>query len=272
MTLEELEPCKAYMRTHALATYPDECVGLIVETGLGRVVFCCRNIAPAPRHAFALHPHDYGAACESGKIVALYHSHCEEAPIPSQFDRTLAEKQKIVVVICGISKRGEDMIASWDIYNPSGWHAPLEGREFLMGVQDCQTLLQDYYQKELRIELPDIPRPAGKWWMHKRDAQGNITECAQDLYREHLPKAGFVPVEKLQTHDLILMQIRAHVPNHCGIYLGDGMMLHHPEGELSGRHPYIHRQGFFAKRTIGYWRHNTLVREPYRENAVRLSL
>ncbi|WP_346949336.1 NlpC/P60 family protein, partial [Dyella sp.] len=59
------------------------------------------------------------------------------------------------------------------------------------------------------------------------------------LYTDNLAAAGFVPVDAkdIRRGDLVLMQIRSRnlVPNHAGIYLGDGLMLHHMYGRLSSR-------------------------------------
>ncbi|WP_043946890.1 NlpC/P60 family protein, partial [Ralstonia solanacearum] len=38
--------------------------------------------------------------------------------------------------------------------------------------------------------------------------------------------------------DVILMQVRAPVPNHAAVYLGGVQMLHHLHGRLSSRDVY----------------------------------
>jgi len=50
------------------------------------------------------------------------------------------------------------------------------------------------------------------------------------------------------------MQIRSKngVPNHAGIYLGDGLMLHHMYGRLSRKDTY---GGYWREMTRGVARH-----------------
>jgi cell wall-associated NlpC family hydrolase len=68
---------------------------------------------------------------------------------------------------------------------------------------------------------------------------------------EGYQQAGFVGIkdgEQPEVGDIILMQIRSNngVPNHAGIYIGDGLMLHHLYGRLSSRDVY---GGYFQEVT-----------------------
>jgi len=47
---------------------------------------------------------------------------------------------------------------------------------------------------------------------------------------------------------VIVMQVRAPVPNHAGVYIGDGLMLHHLYNRLSSRDVYG-----------GYWQECTRI-------------
>jgi cell wall-associated NlpC family hydrolase len=69
----------------------------------------------------------------------------------------------------------------------------------------------------------------------------------ENLLVDNYEKAGFILVRErqpLQTklkeflreikpHDMLFMQRRAPVPNHCAVYQGDGKILHHCMGALS---------------------------------------
>ncbi|WEU67280.1 C40 family peptidase [Xanthomonas phage JGB6] len=119
---------------------------------------------------------------------------------------------------------------------PSGYVAPLVGREFHHGILDCYTLVRDYYQQEMNITLKDYERADG-WW-----------ERGENLYMKNLEDCGFYQVSEreIKVGDMILMQIRSNEPNHAGVYLGDGLFLHHLYGRLSSRDVYG-----------GYWRDAT---------------
>lgn len=259
-----IDSSKSLMLSHARACYPYEACGLIIAKGKKQDVICGRNMAKDRRHAFSLHPGDYTAAANAGEILALYHSHCEEPPVASAPDMTLAEHHNIPVITISLTRDDSGSgngsqphyIDSWGIYKPQGWKADLVGRPFVLGVLDCLTLLQDYMMQKHGITIGDYPREPD-WWNHQRDEfDGHIVKPATDLYA-NLPAEGFYPIQRheLREHDMILMQIHGDVPNHNAIYVGDGMMLHHPEGHLSGYHPYVCDRGYYAACTVGFWRH-----------------
>jgi proteasome lid subunit RPN8/RPN11 len=238
----DIEAAKNTIRTHAAHCYPYEACGLIHTRGNKQDVLCGRNVASDPRHTFILHPEDFGAAEDAGEILAVYHSHCDESPEPSMADKTLAERNGVPVLI--VSWPADQ----WAIYKPTGWKPDLVGRPFVYGVLDCLTLIQDYFKERHGIVIPNF-RYDDQWW--KRGT---------DLYGENLPKGGFQRVDELEADDLILMALDSKIANHSAIYVGDGLMLHHPPGHLSGVHPYICDRGYYALCTTGYWRHGLLIK------------
>ena len=125
-------------------------------------------------------------------------------------------------------------------FAPTGFVAPLLGREFSYGVLDCYTLIQDYYARACGITLPDFEHTAHFW------------ETGVPLYENNFSKAGFHVVDTPQQHDVILMMVGASVANHGGIYLGNGQVLHHLMRRLSANDVY---GGYFQKVTVKYLRH-----------------
>ena len=114
------------------------------------------------------------------------------------------------------------------------------GRSFHHGVLDCWSLCRDWYARECGLTLPN-PERRDKWW----------EDGHSDLYMSNLADAGFTVLPDgavPQRGDLILMQVQSRngVPNHAGVYIGDGLMLHHMYGRLSSRDVYG-----------GYWREVT---------------
>jgi proteasome lid subunit RPN8/RPN11 len=240
----DIESTRNFIVTHARACYPNECCGLIIAKGNKQEAICGRNISDAPRHHFMLHPHDYASAEDAGEILAIYHSHCGQSPEPTKGDKTTAEKNDLPLITVGLTRKpdGDWEPEQWTTYKPCGWKHPLIGRPFVYGVLDCFTLLQDYYKEQLGIELPDLVY-GGHWWNHT------------NLFEEHLEEFGFMPVKRPQEHDIIVMRLDGKYPNHVSIYIGDGMMLHHGPGHLSGYHPYNSEQGYYARSTTGFYRH-----------------
>ena len=121
--------------------------------------------------------------------------------------------------------------------------APLIGREYHHGVMDCYTLIQDYYARELGIMLSDYER-VDRWWERKE---------ANSLYLNNFEREGFVPVDTLQKHDVLLCRVgRTEHINHACVFVGDGklsseqtppvmgdsLILHHPYNKPSVREIY----------------------------------
>ena len=111
---------------------------------------------------------------------------------------------------------------------------------------DCYTLVQDWYRRELSVELPDFEREDG-WW-----------ERGGDLYRGGLAAAGFevVATTQPQRGDGLLMRVASRdVDNHAAVYLGDGYMLHHLYGQLSRRERW---DWPWQRRTTAVVRHRSM--------------
>ncbi|WP_163869601.1 C40 family peptidase [Myxococcus eversor] len=223
---------------HARADFPRESCGLVVRVAGELVYRPCRNLAAGQAH-FHLAPEDFASAESAGEVVAVVHSHPNASPEPSEADRVMCERWGLPWLIINVP------VGHWQVLYPSGYRAPLLGREFSHGVLDCFSLIRDYYRETLGLELPDFERP-DDWW-----AKGG------NLYLEGYEKAGFVDVtgSPLREHDVLLMQLRAKVPNHAGVYLGADVVLHHLQASLSKRETY---SGFWARVTRKVVRHRTL--------------
>lgn len=184
-----------------------------------------------------------------GEIVAVVHSHPDEAARASEADKVACEASGLPwYIVSVLPEDGIPVAGEVAQIEPCGYEAPLVGRHFTHGVLDCIQLVNDYYRRELGITLPDFERHDG-WW----------DDGHSDLYTEGFPKAGFVPAEgPIRKHDVILMQIRSknRVPNHAAVYLGDGWMLHHLYGRLSSRDLYA---GQYLEYTRQIVRHRSLL-------------
>lgn len=238
------EALLAELRSAAEQAYPEECCGLLIRDA-GSQALCywpCENIAPSGAAAdrFTLAPQDWADAEDAGTVVAVVHSHPNASANPSSADRVSCERSGLTWFIVGWPS---GMVVA---LQPEGWQAPLIGRDFHFGVLDCYTLIQDHFQRELGLTLPDFDREDDFW------------DRGQELYLENFAKAGFVPVAEgeLRPHDVILMQVASSVTNHGAVYLGDGLMLHHLHGRLSCRDVY---GGYWQRHTRLVVRHSSMV-------------
>lgn len=231
------------IQAHAVAEYPRECCGLVVLTAQGEEYIRCRNTAEKPTDNFRLPGEDYIAAEDRGEVLALVHSHPNGSAEPTDADRVICEKSGLPWHIVSVGQvDGVPECGDVRSFGPCGYEAPLVGRQFAHGTLDCYTLVQDFHARELGIRLGQYER-ADDWWLH-----------GEDLYSlDRLRAEGFELISDApQRGDMVVMQIRAEVPNHAGIYLGDGQMLHHLQGRLSERVIY---GGYWAERTRYIVRH-----------------
>lgn len=237
------------IRAHAESCYPRESCGLVIAVKRKERYVPCENAAIGDEH-FLISGEAYANAEDLGQVIAVVHSHPNMPAQPSEADLVSCEASGLPWHIVRVDLvDGNAVAGEINTIEPTGYCAPLVGRQFYHGILDCYTLIRDWYQIERGITLPDFKR-SDEWW---NDGQS-------DLYTQGFPLAGFEirPHEQEpEQGDVILMQIRSKnsVPNHAAIYLGDGLILHHLHGRLSSRDVYG-----------GYWQEITRAVLRYRGN------
>lgn len=103
---------------------------------------------------------------------------------------------------------------------------PLIGRGFRHGVTDCYSLCRDFYRLQHNLTIPEFPR-GWEWWDEPEEG-----ELPEDLYAKGFEQAGFfeIGMHDLLPGDAFLATVRSRYINHAGIYLGNGLILHHTCG------------------------------------------
>lgn len=252
---------KDQITAHAWDDYPNECCGVIIDGGY----YPCTNIAPDPANTFEIDPAEWVALAELGDIGAIVHSHPNGEPLPSEVDKVQMGLHGIDWVIVGLGTTPTGATyCDIKTHRPTVYQSPLLGRDYHHGVQDCYSLVRDYYGRELGLELPDFAR-TDEWWENADH---------EPLYENNFAKAGFeVITDTPQKHDVILCRVgRTHHINHALVFIGDGkltsettpdcvgdcLVLHHPHGRLSVREIYGES---WQKRTALVVRHQSLIKD-----------
>lgn len=203
------------IRQHTLDEYPNEACGFIIDEKYIRV----GNIHYNPNANFMLHKSawvDYVP-----KASAFIHSHPDWHPCPSEEDMMCQSEMKIPWGI--ISTDGTETSPITWLGDDGVNKLPLVGRGFCHGVTDCYDIIRDWYYINRGIRLKNFPR-SWEWW-----------SSGKDLYNKGFSEAGFykVPQEDIdrfgpKVGDVFLACIgRTKVINHGGVYIGNGLGLHH---------------------------------------------
>lgn len=203
----------SHARDMAAKSLPEEAVGVLS----GGDYIGCQNIARSPDKSFRL---DYLTLIKHHPVDAIVHSHPGGIACPSAHDmqQQLASGLPwLISVIATASK--PDIAEEWFSWGHTPRLDAMSG--YRHGVTDCYGLIRGWFHDEHGIILPDYPRQ-WEWW------QGH-----DNLYLSHFADAGFAvlpPQQEFQRGDVFLAAIRSSVPNHAGIYWGDGLIFHHLAG------------------------------------------
>ena len=225
------EKVEAAARAHALVEFPKESVGAVAD-GEYRPL---ENSADSPKDSFRV-------VCYPESSVAIIHSHTQTASVaPSADDMRSQQAHGKPWGIISCNGRKASAI---DWFGDQSTMHKFVGREFRSGSRDCWCLIRDLYKVGLGINsLPNLPRDSD-WYEghHPQDLLSNL----------EIEKAGFYRIDmaELRPWDIMLGSIGSRVTNHCAIYIGGDMILHHTEQAPSCRvilNPWKKRIRYFLR-------------------------
>lgn len=235
------------MRLEAERVFPEEACGLIVAVGKKAQFVACRNIASEPLTRFQIDPADYARAEDMGEVLAIWHSHTDGNPNPSDADKAGAEITELPWLISAVVKGDTAFHHVGPIlHEPDGFEMPYLERPYVFGIFDCYGLVRDYYLREFNIKLGTYPELHVEQWWKK----------GMDIFGDNFKAEGFVAVEDdtWEEGDVLLFSVDSEVPNHVAIYVTGDIILHHAINRLSRRETC---GSFWSSHMTHHLRHKT---------------
>lgn len=209
---------------HVISEFPKEACGFVIDDKYIPVP----NSSATPLTSFRIDPLHRVKAEAMGKIQAVLHSHpydkfnCGRWPAewPTTHDMRSWMEDEIPWGI--VSTCGEGI--SRLVWLDSSKTEPIVGREFIHGVNDCYSLIRDWFKLNKEVELPNFARGI-EWWYD-----------GKDLYDENFRQAGFIDIDLSQATigDCVMMKVASPVTNHAAVIVGQNQIMHHLFNRLSG--------------------------------------
>ncbi len=221
---------KAKIKEQSFKEAPFECCGFIVKNEKNKpIVFPCTNVSNKKEDNFRISPEDYLRASELGDIEAVYHSHPKESHSDNFTPLDLLNQDHGFEIILYLLHKNKFLISSCNNY----LNKYLE-RDYKINVTDCFTLMVDFYEQELGINIKRY-----NYKIHDFFGEENWQNKEQSPFDTLFEKEGFskVKYENIKMYDLIFFNdpkiYHANFSNHMAIYVGNQTMMHQPFNRVS---------------------------------------
>ena len=224
---------------HAISESPYESCGVVIINKGKEKYYHCKNLAKEKGDYFILDPDDWIKAEDLGEIMAVVHSHPNHPPIPSQADLASCEYLDLPFYIVTPETK------EWHYFEPSGYKKLLIGREWVWDVQDCWSLITDWFKENKNISIRHWRRPASPQEFTKKP-----------YFEKVLLGSGFIELndqDEIQKEDVLLMDTtNTGKLDHVALYIGDQTILHHCVKRLSCRETYDQKWIEYTKKRYRY--------------------
>ena len=116
----------------------------------------------------------------------------------------------------------------------------LIGRQWNYGVNDCFSLVRDYFRLE-GISLPDFARPED-------------LEISESIFLQQAEAIGFRQIKwgQRRAGDILIMRLHTRTPMHAAILLPDEQILHQRQNSLSAIEPL---RRYYVERVAAVFRY-----------------
>lgn len=224
------------IQKHFEEEYPREACGLVGVIKGKKRYFPCKNVAENDSD-FVMCSVDYMKYKRQMDIIAIVHNHPDCDNIPSNSDINNCNALGIPYYIFSYPEM------ELNVLEPKIKVNPLLGREYSFGTADCFEAMRDWLASE-NINIPSRDLFEDDWWLK---GLNYFTE-------ENIKNWRHTKVDTPRKNDVLIFQIDADVPNHCGVYLGDDIFFHHAVNRLSCRESLF---PFWREHIVGIYRYET---------------
>lgn len=219
---------------HFKKEYPREGCGVIGIVKGKRRFFPCKNVAEGTED-FIMCSEDYMKLKRQMDIVAIVHNHPDGTNEASEGDVNNCNAVGLPYYIFSYPAMELNILQPRTITNS------LIGREYKFGTADCFEAMRDWLAEE-NIHIPARDPFEDDWW---EKGLNYFTE-------ENIKNWNHKKVDSPQKNDVLIFQVEADVPNHCGVYLGNDIFFHHAVNRLSCRESLF---PFWRKHIVGIYRY-----------------
>ena len=233
---------------HCKSNPEEESCGMVYRCESSQLlkVYKCKNTAEDPRETFRISPIDFLSCKEKGEAVCVYHSHPTGGEI-SEYDLMNSSGHSIPYVMFNLENN--------KFYYSDDSLAPFLGREFEYAKADCFSIVEDYYENVLGINLlvPDTNEKV------IRTTEEKDFSDSFNIIEEGLPKVGFKKVlldsfDEIKKYDLLSFKL-VNKPRHVGIAVSKSFFLHQMAERLSC---VEFLTDAYKRKIINVWRHQEL--------------
>ena len=199
--------------------YPQEGCGVLAAKK-GKPFWVPMTNVATEKGFFAFNPEEWDNLVKRYDIVAVIHDHINSSNEPSVTDLSYCNFLNIPFWIYSYPDMEVNKI------DPVSIIPRLYCREYKFGERDCFEFARDFY----RLKGLNIPGRSvswiNNWWEYDKDY----------FTKETIEDWGFREVQNLQAEDLLIFDTASRgFGDHCGIYIGEGIIGHHYTGRLSCR-------------------------------------
>ena len=293
--MDNLVEIKKFVKEESLKDTSKESCGLCLKRGSTTIAVPCLNVSPKPGAHFIISPLDIMELSKTGKVVGFYHSHIEDEKFTlSEYDRLVREKLNLDSLIYSI-QHDKFIYYHPNQHKPKYLGRPfiIGLYDCINLVQDyykyslnikipdpIESVQKIYKIKEEGIPCPTLLKPYyDKWDFSDPEEFNNIIKLRYDptsfykikekiknrfWVKEHFLANGFKNVNNIndvKKSDVILLDLSVDgklppYPSHCGIFVENNEIIHHPLGATSRRAIY---GKLYKDRTSNILRHKDMI-------------